>query len=189
MICHSRQWSSESSEVGQLQTSSSASQTEESEPPPSSSLTHTSPYSLLSESSRSSSSSCISTKSSELCCCVPVGLGVLLHLQPGPHLLPFLTQLHHRVLHAVTLEHEQPRNSRPTCCLTASLFPTDSQSHSSFPSTIFQSYGLGLVLSCDYWQPDSTCSRSNRFTASGATGHQMRGATHPQTQSYSTHSL
>ena len=133
MICHSRQWSSESSEVGQHHTSS-ASQTEESEPPPSSLLTHTS---LLSESSRSSSSSCISTNSSELCCCVPVGLQFL-HLQPGPHLLPFLTQLHRHVLHAVT--HEQPRNSRPTCCLTASLFPPDSQSHSSFPSTIFQPY-------------------------------------------------
>ena len=40
-------------------------------------------------------------------CCVPVALGVLLflHLQPGPYLLPYL---HHRVLHAVTLEHEQP---------------------------------------------------------------------------------
>ena len=48
MICHSRQWSSESSEVRQLHTSSSASQTEESEPPPSSLLTHTShiPFSV-----------------------------------------------------------------------------------------------------------------------------------------------
>ena len=148
MICHSRLWSSESSEVGQLHTSSSASQTEESEPP---SLTHNSPYSLLSESSRSSSSSCISTNSSELCCCVPVGL---LHLQPGPHLLPFLTQLHRRVLHAVTLEHEQPRNSRPTCCLTASLSPNHTQvSHLQFSNHT----GLDLVLSCDYWQPDSTC--------------------------------
>ena len=151
MICHSRQWSSESSEVGQLHTSSSAPLTEESEPPPSSSLTHTSPHSLLSESSCSSSSYSISTNSSELFCCVPVGLGVLLqflHLQPGPHLLPFLTQLHRRVLHAVTLEHEQHRNSRPTCCLTASLFPTDSQSHSSFPSTIFQPY---WVRSSNLW--------------------------------------
>ena len=123
--------------------SKSASLTEEPQSPPSSSLTHTSPYPLLSELSCNSSSSSISTNSSELCCCVPVALRVLpqfLHLQPGPHLLPFLTQLHHHVLHAVTLEHEQPRNSRPRCCLTASLFSTDSQSHSSFPSTIFQPY-------------------------------------------------
>lgn len=36
---------------------------------------------------------------------------------------------------------------------------------------------------------DSTCLRLNRFAASGATGHQMRGATHPQTQFHSTHSV
>ena len=94
---------------------------------------HTSPYSFLSESSCSSSSSSICTNSSELCCCVPVTLGALLHLQPGPH---------RRVLHAVTLEHEQPRNNRPSWYLTASLFSTDSQSHSSFPSTIYQPYCL-----------------------------------------------
>ena len=129
-----------------VQTSSSSSPSVEyrtSGSPLSSTHTHSSPYSLLSESSCSSSSCSISTNSSELCCCVPVALGVLLqflHLQPGPHLLPFLTQLHHRVLHAVTLEHEQPLNSRPTCCLTASLFSTDSQSHSSFPSAIIQPY-------------------------------------------------
>ena len=135
----------------------------------------------------------LSTNLSELRCCVPVELGALLqflhlHVQPGPHLLPFLTQQHLHVLHAVTLEHEQPRNSRPTC-LTASLFPTDSQSDSSSHLRLCNHIGLGLVLSCDYWQPDSTCPRHNRFAASGATGHQMRGATHPQIQSYSTHSL
>ena len=112
-----------------------------------------------------------------------------MYIQPGPHLLPFLTQLHLHVLHAVTLEHEQPQNSRPTCCLTASLFPTDSQSHSSYHLRLCNNIRLGLVLSCDYWQPDSTCSRPNRFAASGVTGHQMRGETHPQAQPYSTHSL
>ena len=100
-----------------------------------------------------------------LLCTVPVALGVLpfLHIQPGPHLLPFLTQLHHHVLHAVTLEHEQPRNSRPSCCITAFLFSTDSQSHSIIPTV------MGDV-SHDFWQPDSTCLRPNRFAASGATG-------------------
>ena len=73
--------------------------------------------------------------------------------------------------------------------VTASLFPTDSQSHSSYHLRLCNNIRLGLVLSCDYWQPDSTCSRPNRFAASGATGHQMRGETHPQTQPYSTHSL
>ena len=113
------------------------------------------------------------------------GLGTRL----GPHLLPFLTQLHRRVLHAVTLEYAQPQNSRPTCCLTASLFSTDPQSHSSFPSAIIQPYGVSLTHSCDSWQPDSTCWKPNKFAASGATVHQMMGATPPQTQSYSTHTL
>ena len=104
---------------------------------------HTSPYVLLSELSCNSSSSSTSTNAFELGCCVPLALRVLLqflHLQPGPHLLPFIKQPHCRVLHAITLEHEQPRNSTPSCFFTASLFSTDSQSHSSFPSTIFQPY-------------------------------------------------
>ena len=79
------------------------------------------------------------------CGCVPVALGVLvqfLHLQPGPHLLPIL---HCHVLHAVTLEHEQPRNCRPSWCLTAA---TDSQSHSNFSSKYFQPYWVmsGYVM-------------------------------------------
>ena len=51
--------------------------------------------------------------------------------------------------------------------------------------------GLGIVISCDYWQPASTCSRPNRFTASGATGHQMGGggATHPQKLNPTPHTL
>ena len=61
--------------------------------------------------------------------------------------------------------------------------------HSSSHLGLCNHIGLCLVLASDYWQPDSTCSRPNRFAASGTTGHQMRGAIHPQTQSYSTHTL
>ena len=93
IIYHCRQWNSE--------VSSSVSLREE---PESSSLTHTFPYSLFNEWCSSSSSI-----SSELCCCVPVTLGTFLqflHLQPGLHSSFFLTQLHHCVLHAVTLEYD-----------------------------------------------------------------------------------
>ena len=120
-----------------------ASLREEPESPPSPSLTHTYPYSIHSESSCSSFSCSICTYSSELCCCVPVALGALLqslHLQPGPHFLSFLTQLQRRVLHTVTLEHEQLWNNRPSWCFTASPFSTNSQSNSSFLYTIFQPY-------------------------------------------------
>ena len=128
-----------------LFSSMSASPTEEPESPPSSSLTHTSPYSLLSESSCSSSSSSISTNSSELCCCVRGALGVLLqflHLQLVLHLLPFLTQLHRRVLHALTLEQEHPLNSRPSYSLQLVCSLLTPNIHPSFLSTrvIFQPY-------------------------------------------------
>ena len=127
--------------------------------------THTSLHSLLSGLSCNSSSSFSSTNSlnnSAFCGCVPVALGVLvqfLHLQPGPHLLPIL---HCRVLHAVTLEHEQPRNCRPSWCLTAS---TDSQSHSNFSSKIFQPYWVMSGYVMFFWQPNSTYLRL--FAASG----------------------
>ena len=60
-----------------------------------------------------------------------------LHLQPGPHFTFFLTHPHCLLLQAATLAHEQPRNSNPTRSLTASRFSSESQSHSSWSSTIY----------------------------------------------------
>ena len=55
---------------------------------------------------------------------VALYLSIYTYVQPGPHLLPFLTQLHQCVLHAIIPLKEQPLNTLPSCCLIAFLFST-----------------------------------------------------------------
>ena len=49
------------------------------------------------------------------------GFKQILHLQPGPHFIPFFTQLQQQMI----LQHDQLQNSNPTHPFIATWFSTD----------------------------------------------------------------